>query len=257
MSRIKEAFKDGKALIGFLTAGVPSAEDTLRYMEDLETAGADLIEIGVPFSDPVADGAVIMEADVQALKNKVHLPQVMEIVKAFRKQSETPLVFLTYYNPIFNYGVKKFFEEAKDIGLDGVAIPDLPYEEQMEIRPFADTYGIDIIQIIGPASEERICQNVRNATGFIYIVSSVESANRKSDMKTNLADIISVIRKTTDTPVVVGLDGHHTEELQGMKEMADGITTGSIVVDMINKNGKEAGAPIQEYVEKLKISIKG
>jgi len=257
MSCIKEAFKDGKALIGFLTAGVPSAEDTLRYMEDLETAGADLIEIGVPFSDPVADGAVIMEADVQALKNKVHLPQVMEIVKAFRKQSETPLVFLTYYNPIFNYGVKKFFEEAKDIGLDGVAIPDLPYEEQMEIRPFADIYEIDIIQIIGPASEERICQNVRNATGFIYIVSSVESANRKSDMKTNLADIISVIRKTTDTPVVVGLDGHHTEELQGMKEMADGITTGSIVVDMINKNGKEAGAPIQEYVEKLKISIKG
>lgn len=257
MSRIKEAFKDGKALIGFLTAGVPSAEDTLRYMGGLETAGANLIEIGVPFSDPVADGAVIMEADVQALKNKVHLPQVIEIVKAFRKQSETPLVFLTYYNPIFNYGVKKFFEEAKDIGLDGVAIPDLPYEEQMEIRPFADIYEIDIIQIIGPASEERICQNVRNATGFIYIVSSVESANRKSDMKTNLADIISVIRKTTDTPVVVGLDGHHTEELQGMREMADGITTGSIVVDMINKNGKEAGAPILEYVEKLKISIKG
>ncbi len=256
MSRIKEAFKDGKALIGFLTAGVPSAEDTLRYMEDLETAGADLIEIGVPFSDPVADGAVIMEADVQALKNKVHLPQVMEIVKAFRKQSETPLVFLSYYNPIFNYGVKKFFEKAKAIGLDGVAIPDLPYEEQMEIRPFADTYGIDIIQIIGPASEERICQNVRNATGFVYIVSSVESANRKTDMKRNLADIISVIRKTTDTPIVVGLDGHHPEELQKMKEMADGITTGSIVVDMINKNGKKAGKLVQEYMKKLKISIK-
>jgi len=256
MSRIKEAFKDGKALIGFLTAGVPSAEDTLRYMEDLETAGADLIEIGVPFSDPVADGAVIMEADVQALKNKVHLPQVMEIVKAFREQSETPLVFLTYYNPIFNYGVKKFFEEAKDIGLDGVAIPDLPYEEQMEIRPFADTYGIDIIQIIGPASEERICQNVENATGFVYIVSSVESANRKADIKRNLADIISVIRKTTDTPIVVGLDGHHPEELQKMKEMADGITTGSIVVDMINKNEKKAGKLVQEYMKKLKISIK-
>lgn len=256
MSRIKEAFKDGKALIGFLTAGVPSAEDTLRYMEDLETAGADLIEIGVPFSDPVADGAVIMEADVQALKNKVHLPQVMEIVKAFRKQSETPLVFLSYYNPIFNYGVKKFFEKAKAIGLDGVAIPDLPYEEQMEIRPFADTYGIDIIQIIGPASEERICQNVRNATGFVYIVSSVESANRKTDMKRNLADIISVIRKTTDTPIVVGLDGHHPEELQKMKEMADGITTGSIVVDMINKNGKKAGKLVQKYMKKLKISIK-
>ena len=249
MSRIKEAFKDGKALIGFLTAGVPSAEDTLRYMEDLETAGADLIEIGVPFSDPVADGAVIMEADVQALKNKVHLPQVMEIVKAFRKQSETPLVFLSYYNPIFNYGVKNFFEEAKAIGLDGVAIPDLPYEEQMEIRPFADTYGIDIIQIIGPASEERICQNVKNATGFVYIVSSVESANRKTDMKRNLADIISVIRKTTDTPIVVGLDGHHPEELQKMKEMADGITTGSIVVDMINKNGKKAGKLLQEYMK--------
>ena len=159
-------------------------------MEDLETAGADLIEIGVPFSDPVADGAVIMEADVQALKNKVHLPQVMEIVKAFRKQSETPLVFLTYYNPIFNYGVKKFFEEAKDIGLDGVAIPDLPYEEQMEIRPFADTYGIDIIQIIGPASEERICQNVRKQ---IWQILSPLFGKRR--IRPSWWDLMVIIRK--------------------------------------------------------------
>ena len=145
MSHINEAFKNGKALIAFLTTGTPSIEDTVRYVLDMEKAGATLIELGVPFSDPIADGPVIMEADVKALKNGIHLPQVMETVKEIRKHTAIPIVLLTYYNPVFRYPADRFFQEAKEIGIDGVIIPDLPGEEQQEIRPLADENGVDII----------------------------------------------------------------------------------------------------------------
>lgn len=156
MSQIKKAFENGKALIAFLTAGVPSAEDTVRYVLEMEEAGADLIELGVPFSDPIADGPVIMEADVAALKNHIHLPEVMEIVKEIRKHTKIPLVLLTYYNPVFRYPAERFFKEAREIGIDGVIIPDLPAEEQGEIRPLADENEVDIIQMVAPTSGVRI-----------------------------------------------------------------------------------------------------
>ena len=130
MSHTSEAFKKGKAMIAFLTAGVPSMEDTVKYVLDLEKAGVDLIEIGVPFSDPIADGPVIMEADVKALENHIHLPQVMELVKTLRTKTQIPIVLLTYYNPVFNYPSARFFEEAKEIGIDGVIIPDLPMKNR-------------------------------------------------------------------------------------------------------------------------------
>ena len=163
MSHTSEAFKKGKAMIAFLTAGVPSMEDTVKYVLDLEKAGVDLIEIGVPFSDPIADGPVIMEADVKALENHIHLPQVMELVKTLRTKTQIPIVLLTYYNPVFNYPSARFFEEAKEIGIDGVIIPDLPFEEQGEIRPLADANGVDIIQMVAPTSEERIRESLRHA----------------------------------------------------------------------------------------------
>ena len=172
MSHINEAFKNGKALIAFLTTGTPSIEDTVRYVLDMEKAGATLIELGVPFSDPIADGPVIMEADVKALKNGIHLPQVMETVKEIRKHTAIPIVLLTYYNPVFRYPADRFFQEAKEIGIDGVIIPDLPGEEQQEIRPLADENGVDIIQMVAPTSEDRIRSNVKNATGFANVVSS-------------------------------------------------------------------------------------
>ena len=162
MSHTSEAFKKGKAMIAFLTAGVPSMEDTVKYVLDLEKAGVDLIEIGVPFSDPIADGPVIMEADVKALENHVHLPQVMELVKTLRTKTQIPIVLLTYYNPVFNYPSDRFFAEAKEIGIDGVIIPDLPFEEQEEIRPLADANGVDIIQMVAPTSEERIRRSLRH-----------------------------------------------------------------------------------------------
>lgn len=185
MSHTSEAFKKGKAMIAFLTAGVPSMEDTVKYVLDLEKAGVDLIEIGVPFSDPIADGPVIMEADVKALENHVHLPQVMELVKTLRTKTQIPIVLLTYYNPVFNYPSARFFAEAKEIGIDGVIIPDLPFEEQEEIRPLADANGVDIIQMVAPTSEERIRRSLRHATGFVYVVSSMGVTGMRGHIQTD------------------------------------------------------------------------
>lgn len=211
MSHTSEAFKKGKAMIAFLTAGVPSMEDTVKYVLDLEKAGVDLIEIGVPFSDPIADGPVIMEADVKALENHIHLPQVMELVKTLRTKTQIPIVLLTYYNPVFNYPSARFFEDAKEIGIDGVIIPDLPFEEQGEIRPLADANGVDIIQMVAPTSEERIRESLRHATGFVYVVSSMGVTGMRGHIQTDLREIIRIARETTDTPLAIGF-GIHTPE---------------------------------------------
>lgn len=256
MSHINEAFKNGKALIAFLTTGVPSLEDTVRYVLDMEKAGATLIELGVPFSDPIADGPVIMEADVKALANHIHLPQVMETVKEIRKHTHIPLVLLTYYNPVFRYPADRFFEEAREIGIDGVIIPDLPHEEAKEIRPLADENGVDIIQMVAPTSEERIRANVKDATGFVYVVSSMGVTGMRGDIKTDLKDIIKVVRETTDTPVATGFGIHTPEQAKEMAALADGVITGSGVVDIINKEGDKADKDLMDYIGGLKEAVR-
>lgn len=255
MSHTANAFKNGKALIAFLTAGVPSVEDTVKFVQDIEEAGATLIEIGVPFSDPIADGPVIMEADVKALENHIHLPQVMDTVKEIRKHTDIPIVLLTYYNPVFSYPAEKFFTEAKEIGIDGVIIPDLPHEEQEEIRPLADENGVDIIQMVAPTSEERIRANVKNATGFVYVVSSMGVTGMRGTIQTDLNDIVKIVRETTDTPIAIGFGIHTPEQAGAMAKLADGVITGSGVVDIINKNGKEAGEKLKAYISGLKSAL--
>lgn len=255
MSHINEAFKNGKALIAFLTTGTPSIEDTVRYVLDMEKAGATLIELGVPFSDPIADGPVIMEADVKALKNGIHLPQVMETVKEIRKHTAIPIVLLTYYNPVFRYPADRFFQEAKEIGIDGVIIPDLPGEEQQEIRPLADENGVDIIQMVAPTSEDRIRSNVKNATGFVYVVSSMGVTGMRGSIQTDLKDIIQVIKETTDTPVAIGFGIHTPKQAKEMAALADGVITGSGVVDIINKEGNKADQDLMDYIGGLKKAI--
>jgi len=252
MSHTKEAFKHGKALIPFLTAGAPSVEDTVRYVLEMEKAGADLVELGVPFSDPVADGPVIMEADVQALANGVHLPQVMDIVKEIRKESQIPIVLLTYYNPVFSCGVENFFKQAQEIGIDGVIIPDLPFEEAGEVKPFAKQYEVDLIQMVAPTSEDRIRMLVKDATGFIYVVSSMGVTGMRSNIKTDLTDIIKIIRETTDTPTAIGFGIHTPEQAEQMAKLADGVITGSGVVDILNREGKNASADLEEYIKGMK-----
>lgn len=255
MSHTSEAFKNGKALIAFLTAGVPSMEDTVKYVLDLEKAGVGLIEIGVPFSDPIADGPVIMEADVKALENHVHLPQVMELVKTLRTKTQIPIVLLTYYNPVFNYPSDRFFEEAKEIGIDGVIIPDLPFEEQEEIRPLADANGVDIIQMVAPTSEERIRESLKHATGFVYVVSSMGVTGMRGDIQTDLREIIRIARETTDTPLAIGFGIHTPEQAGRMARLADGVITGSGVVDIINKNGSDVSEKLTAYIRGLKAGM--
>lgn len=255
MSNTAKAFKNGKALIAFLTAGDPTIEDSVRYVQVMEKAGASLIEIGVPFSDPIADGPVIMEADVRALAHNIHLPQAMEEAREIRKVSAIPLVFLTYYNPVYSYGVEKFFRDCAEIGVDGVIIPDMPHEEQEEIRPTADKYAVDIIQMVAPTSEERIRTNVANATGFVYLVSSMGVTGMRSDIKTDIGEIAKIIRETTDTPIAVGFGIHTPEQAAKMAAIADGVITGSGVVDLIGKNGTKADEALAAYIGALKAAI--
>ena len=255
MSHTAKAFENGKALIAFLTAGVPSIEDTIDFASEAEKAGATMLEIGVPFSDPVADGPVIMEADVKAIQNHIHLPEVMEMVKKLRVKTSIPIVLFTYFNPIFNYPVETFFKEAKEIGIDGVVIPDLPYEEESEIRPLADTYGIDIIRTIVPTSEERIRELAKDATGFIYAIPPVGVCDLREDILENLQRIVRVAGEITDIPIVSGFDIATPEQAGILAKLSDGIIAGSGVVDLINKNGKVAGPFIAEFIAGLKAGM--
>lgn len=256
MSHTTKAFQNRKALIAFLTAGDPTIEDSVRYVQVMEKAGADLIEIGVPFSDPIADGPVIMEADVRALANHIHLPQAMEEARAIRKVSRIPLVFLTYFNPVFSYGVEKFFADCESIGVDGVIIPDLPYEEQGEVRPAADAHHVDVIQLVAPTSGDRIEKTLRDATGFVYLVSSMGVTGMRSGFRNNIQARVAEIRKVTDIPVAVGFGIHTPEQAAEMAEAADGVITGSGVVDIIGKHGAKADEALAAYIGALKQGIR-
>lgn len=255
MDRIRNAFSHGKAVIAFLTAGDPTVEDSVRYVKTLEAAGADLVEIGVPFSDPIADGPVIMEADVRALARHVHLPEAMEEARAIRKESEIPLVFLTYYNPIFAYGVERFFQDAAAIGIDGVIIPDLPLEEQGEAAPFAEKSGVALIQLVAPTSKERASAIAEKAQGFVYIVSSEGVTGMRDGFGSGLQETIAAVREVTDVPCAVGFGIHTPEQARYMARLADGVITGSAVVDLIAKGGGAADEALGAYIRSLKEAV--
>ncbi len=257
MSTIKKAFAKGKALIAFLTAGDPTVEDSVRFVKVMEEAGVDLIEIGVPFSDPIADGPVIMEADLRAMEQHIHLPQALEEARRIREVSAIPLVFLTYYNPVFSYGAEAFFEACAAIGVDGVIIPDLPKEEQGEVRPHADRYGVDLIQLVAPTSKERIRYIAEDATGFVYIVSSLGVTGMRDSFAAELEAAVSAVREVTDVPCAVGFGIHTPEQAQQVAAIADGVITGSAVVDLIGRYGAGADAAIASYIRGLKEAMKG
>lgn len=257
MSKLDKAFTKGKAVIAFLTAGDPTIGDSVRYVQVMEEAGADLIEIGVPFSDPIADGPVIMEADVRTLAGHIHLPQAMEEARAIRRVSEIPLVFLTYFNPVFSYGAERFFRDCAEIGIGGVIIPDLPIEEQDEVRPFAEEYGVSLIQMIAPTSKERIRRIAERASGFLYIVSSMGVTGMRDGFSMNVEDMIAAVREVTDVPCAVGFGIHTPEQARQMAAGADGIITGSAVVDLIGKHGGAADEALRTYIRSMKAAVAG
>lgn len=252
MSKIANAFKNGTAFIGFLTAGDPTVDKTVEYILAMEEAGADLIEIGIPFSDPMAEGVVIQDANVRALKHNTTTDDVFDIVRMVREKTDIPLVFLTYINPVFFYGYEKFFKKCGELGIDGIISPDLPYEEKDEIKNIALKYDVDVISLIAPTSSERIKMIANDATGFIYVVSSLGVTGMRSEIKTDLNAILADIREVTDLPLAVGFDINTPQQAEDISKIADGVIVGSAIVKIIEEHGENATDALKKYVSSMK-----
>lgn len=252
MSKIANAFENGKAFIGFLTAGDPTIEKTVEYILAMEEAGCDLIEIGIPFSDPMAEGVVIQDANVRALKHSTTTDDVFDIVREVRAKTDIPLVFLTYINPVFFYGYERFFKRCSELGVDGIISPDLPYEEKGEIAEIARKNDVDVISLIAPTSKERIQKIAADASGFIYIVSSLGVTGMRSEIKTDLNSIIGDIRDVCDLPLAVGFGINTPEQSRDIAKIADGVIVGSAIVKIIEEHGENAAEPLKEYVSSMK-----
>ena len=266
MSRIQNAFKKGKAFIGFVTGGDPTIEKTKEFVMEMIRAGADLIEIGIPFSDPIAEGPVIQEANNRALAAGATVEKLFTLVADLRKETDVPLVFLTYVNPVFRYGqtanspdqsqgYNAFFKRCRESGLDGIIIPDLPFEEQPPVREAADKHGIDLISLIAPTSEARIKKIAKTASGFIYLVSSMGVTGVRSEITTDLASITKAIKSVTQTPVAIGFGIHTPAQAAEMSRIADGVIVGSAIVKIVAHYGTEAAPYIYNYVKEMKEAV--
>ena len=255
MNNISKAFENGKAFIGFVTAGDPDLETSKKIMLEMARAGCDLIEIGIPFSDPIAEGPVIQEADLRSLAGGTTTDKVFALAEELSKEADIPLVFMTYLNVLFKYGYDKFLENAKNSGISGVIVPDLPFEEKEELRSVADKYGIDVISLIAPTSESRIQMIAKEAKRFIYEVSSLGVTGVRSEIKTDLRAITESIKAVTDIPVAIGFGINTPEQAARVCEYADGVIVGSAIVKIVAQYGKNAPAYVYDYVKSMKDAI--
>lgn len=253
--KIADAFENGKAFIGFLTAGDPTIDKTVEYILAMEEAGCDLVEIGIPFSDPVAEGPVIQEANLRALSNGTNTDDVFEAISRVREVSDVPLVFLTYINPVFYYGYEKFFKRCNELNVCGIISPDLPYDEKDEILEYASGNDVDVISLIAPTSKERIQMIAGDASGFIYVVSSMGVTGMRSEIRTDLESILSDIKEVTDVPAAVGFGINTPEQAKNIAKIADGVIVGSAIVNIIAEHGENAREPLVNYVKSMKDAI--
>ena len=257
MSRIEEAFQKHKAFIAFITVGDPDLETTERVVHAAVENGADLIELGIPFSDPTAEGPVIMEADEVALKAGTTTDKVFELTKKLRKTITVPMVYMTYANVVFSYGCEKFAQKAADAGIDGLILPDVPYEEKEEFTEVFDRYGLDLISMIAPTSEDRIAMIAKEAKGFIYMVSSLGVTGTRSEITTDISAMTDLVKKNSEVPCAVGFGVSTPEQAARMAELSDGAIVGSAIIKIIAKYGKEAAGPVGEYVKEMADAVHG
>lgn len=244
-----------KAFIGFLTAGDPTADCTVNYILEMERAGADLIEIGIPFSDPTAEGVVIQDANIRALKNGMTTDGAFDIVRRVREKSQIPLAFMTYANPVFHYGYDRFFAKCEELGVDAIIIPDMPFEEKAEMEEPANARNVALISMIAPTSEERIQMIAKEAKGFIYVVSSMGVTGVRSEIKTDLGAIVESIRNVTDVPCAIGFGISTPGQAKNMAAVSDGAIVGSAIVKIIARYGTEAGPELYKYVKSMKEAV--
>lgn len=253
MSNINKAFLYGKAFIPFITCGDPDLDTTAKVVREMVAKGADLIELGIPFSDPAAEGPVIQEASMRALSGGVTTDKIFDMVKDLRREVNVPMVFMTYANVVFAYGTDRFIKTAAEIGMDGLILPDVSFEEKDEFAPTCKKYGLDFISLIGPTSQHRIEMIAKEAEGFVYCVSSLGVTGVRSKIKTDVEDMIKLVRKVNpDIPCAVGFGISTCEHANIMTQYADGIIVGSAIMKLIARYGKDAASYVSDYVFKMK-----
>ncbi|MDD6069863.1 MAG: tryptophan synthase subunit alpha [Clostridiales bacterium] len=255
MSRISDAFKKGKAFIPFITGGDPDVETTYELIKTMAANGADIIEIGIPFSDPIAEGPVIQEADLRALSSGTTTDALFDMVVRLRKEIDIPLIFMTYANPIYVYGKERFMKRCAEVGIDGVIVPDIPFEEKAELSGVCKENGIDLISMIAPTSADRIETIAKEAEGFIYCVSSLGVTGVRSEINTDIGAMVAHVKTVTDTPVAVGFGISTPEQAKKMAALSDGAIVGSAIVKIVAQYGKDAVPHVADYVKKMKAGV--
>lgn len=245
-----------KAFIAFVTAGDPDIETTERIIPVMAEAGADLIEIGIPFSDPIAEGPVIQAADVRALSNRITTDDIFDMAERIRAGGcDVPLAVMTYMNPVFVYGPDRFMERCAKAGICAVIVPDVPYEEKGELQPACRRHGVKLVSMIAPTSEERIAMIASEAEGLLYVVSSLGVTGMRSKFSSNLRDMVAAVRRATDIPCAVGFGVSTPEQAAAMTSFADGAIVGSAIVDIIAKHGRDSVPYVAEYVRSMRAGI--
>ena len=255
MSDIKAAFENGKAFIPFVTAGDPDLETTEKLLIEMSKNGADIIEIGIPFSDPIAEGVVIQEADLRALTSGTTTDKIFEMVKRVRSEIKCALAVMTYMNPIFVYGTDKFMQRCSECGISAVIVPDTPFEEKQELAPYCDKYGVELVSLIAPTSHDRIKMIAKESQGFVYCVSSMGVTGVRSEITTDIGEMISLVKSVSDTPCAVGFGISTPEQAKKMAQSADGVIVGSAIVKIVAKYGKDCIKPVCDYVKSMKEAI--
>ncbi len=255
MSKIAEAFQNKKAFIPFITCGDPSLEVTEQLVYAMAEAGADLIELGIPFSDPTAEGPVIEAADMRSLKAGTTTDKIFDMVKRVREQVALPMVFMTYANVIFSYGSERFLSQAAALGMDGVILPDIPYEEKGEFQELCRKYDMDLISLIAPTSKDRIRMIAREAEGFIYCVSSLGVTGVRSEITTDIEAMVRLVKEVKDIPCAVGFGISTPEQAEKMAAVSDGIIVGSAIVKLCAAHGGDCVPYVKEYVRSMKAAV--
>lgn len=256
MNNIQQVFANGKAFIPFITAGDPSLEITEQLVFQMAEAGVDLIELGIPFSDPIAEGPVIQEADNRALSGGTTTDKIFAMVGRIRRSCHVPMAFMTYVNPIFSYGTDRFIKNCQKFGIDAVIVPDVPFEEKEELTPFCSKYDVNLISMIAPTSNNRIRMIAGEAQGFIYCVSSMGVTGVRREIGNDVEKMIKLVKEVRDIPCAIGFGISTPEQAMKMAQFSDGVIVGSAIVKIIGQYGVDCVPHVVEYVRSMKNAVK-
>lgn len=252
MNRIEQVFQKGKVLIPFITGGDPDINVTYELIKVMAENGADMIELGIPFSDPVAEGVAVQEADLRALAAKTTTDSIFDMVERLRKETEIPIVLLTYMNPIYVYGITRFMERCAQVGVDGVMVPDVPFEEKTELEVDCKTNGVKLISMTSLTTKDRIGMIAREAEGYVYCISSIGELTDVAHVKKDITDMAKLVNDVTDVPVVVGFDGGHVENAIEIAKVSDGMVLENGIVSIVGQYGKDAVPYVADFIKQIK-----